>query len=166
MTQVLFRGDPVALSGDLPVVGQTLPAVQSLVGVDLNVHPVPGFADHWLVLNVFPSIDTGVCATSVKTFNERAASLDKLTVLCISNDLPFAMKRYASAEGVDNVVMLSAFRSSFGRDMGLVMQSGPLEGLLARSVFVVNPEGKIAHVELVPEIAQEPDYQAALNAVR
>ena len=118
-------------------------------------------------MNIFPSIDTGVCATSVRKFNQFAASLPDTIVLCISRDLPFAQGRFCAAEGIENVVVLSDFRrtSTFGTDYGLQMADGPLAGLLARAVVVVAPDGKVSHVEVVPEITTEPDYEGALKAV-
>ncbi|MEZ5374278.1 MAG: thiol peroxidase [Microthrixaceae bacterium] len=118
-----------------------------------------------VVLNVFPSVDTPTCAASVRTFNERAASLDNTTVLCVSADLPFAQQRFCGAEGIENVQMGSTFRNpDFGRSYGLTMTDGPMAGLLARAVVVVNGEGQVVHSQLVPELADEPDYDEALAA--
>jgi thioredoxin-dependent peroxiredoxin len=116
------------------------------------------------VLNIFPSIDTPTCATSVRTFNEKAADTDAV-VLCVSEDLPFAQNRFCGAEGITNVATASSFRSDFGAAFGLEMTDGPLKGLLARAVVVLDESGTVVHSELVPEIAQEPDYSAALNAL-
>ena len=123
------------------------------------------FAGKKLVLNIFPSLDTGVCAQSVRAFNELAASLEDTVVLCISKDLPFAQQRFCAAEGIENVVSASAFRSTFGEDYGVIMQGSPIQGLLARSVVVTDADHKIVHTELVPEIANEPDYEAAKKAL-
>ena len=117
------------------------------------------------MLNIFPSIDTGVCATSVRRFNELAAGLDNTTVVCASADLPFALARFCGAEGIDNVTAASSFRSSFGADYGVVMTDGPLRGLLARSVVVLDADGTVVYTQLVPEIGQEPDYDAAVAAL-
>lgn len=116
------------------------------------------------MLNIFPSIDTPVCATSVRTFNERAAA-SGLTVVCVSNDLPFAQKRFCGTEGIENVTSGSAFRSDFGGDYGVTIADGPMAGLLARAVVVIDADGKVAYTELVPEIASEPDYEAAIAAL-
>jgi thiol peroxidase len=117
------------------------------------------------VLNIFPSIDTGVCATSVRRFNELAASLDNTSVVCVSADLPFALGRFCGAEGIDNVATGSTFRSSFPSDYGTLMTDGPLAGLNARSVVVVDSDGSVLYTEVVPEITTEPDYDAAVAAL-
>lgn len=148
----------------MPPIGAKAPDFE-LVGTDLSPVKLADFAGKRLVLNVFPSIDTGICATSVRTFNERAASLDNTVVLCVSNDLPFALGRFCGAEGIEDVVMGSGFRSDFGRTYGVAMVSGPLSGLLARSVFILDEEGKLVHSQLVDEIKSEPDYDAALAAL-
>jgi len=134
----------------------------SLAAGDLSDKTLADFAGKRKVLNIFPSVDTNVCAQSVRTFNERASSLDNAVVLCISADLPFAQARFCGAEGLDNVVSLSTFRSSFARDWGVAIESGPLRGLTARAVIVLDENDKVLHAELVPEIAREPDYDAAL----
>ena len=123
------------------------------------------FAGKRKILNIFPSVDTGVCAQSVRTFNEKAAALENAVVLCISADLPFAQARFCGAEGIDNVVMLSTFRSGFAQAYGVALQSGPLAGLTARSVVVLDENNQVIYSELVPEIAQEPDYNSALAAL-
>ena len=116
-----------------------------------------------LLLNIFPSVDTPVCAMSVRTFNERAAE-SGVTVLCVSNDLPFAQKRFCGAEGIENVTTASAFRDSFGKDYGITITDGPMAGLLGRAVVGIGADGNVAYAELVPEIATEPNYDAALAA--
>ena len=116
-----------------------------------------------LLLNIFPSVDTPVCAMSVRTFNERAAA-SGVTVLCVSNDLPFAQKRFCGAEGIENVTTASAFRDDFGKDYGITIADGPMAGLLGRAVVVIGADGNVAYAELVPEIATEPNYDAALAA--
>lgn len=163
MATTAFKGNPVQTSGELPAVGSTAPDFD-LVGDGLA--PVtraetPGR----VVLNIFPSVDTGVCAQSVRTFNERAASLDNTTVVNVSQDLPFALGRFCAAEGIDKVKVGSGFRSSFADDYGVRMTDGPLAGLLARSVVVLDEDGKVIYTELVPEIGQEPDYDAAIAAL-
>jgi thiol peroxidase len=164
MAQVTLGGNPVHTSGDLPSVGSSAPDF-TITGADLGDVSKGDFAGKNVVLNIFPSIDTQVCATSVRTFNERAAGLDDTVVLCVSADLPFAQGRFCGAEGIENVKTGSTFRSSFGEDYGVAMTDGKLEGVLARSVVVIGPDGNVKYTELVPEIAQEPDYDAALGAL-
>ena len=161
MAQITFHDNTVHTSGDLPTVGQTAPAF-SLTAADLSDKTLADFAGKRKVLNIFPSVDTGVCAQSVRTFNQRASSLDNAVVLCISADLPFAQARFCGAEGLDNVVNLSTFRSSFAADYGVALTDSPLRGLTARAVVVLDENDKVLHSELVGEIANEPDYDAAL----
>ena len=161
MSQVTFRGTPARVEGQLPAVGQSAPAF-TLSAADLSDKTLADFAGKRKVLNIFPSIDTGVCAQSVRTFNQRASSLENAVVLCISADLPFAQARFCGAEGLDKVLTLSSFRSSFARDYGVLMAESPIRGLNARAVIVLDEQDKVLHVELVPEIANEPDYDAAL----
>ena len=161
MAQITFHDNPVHTSGDLPAVGQAAPAF-SLTAGDLSDKTLADFAGKRKVLNIFPSIDTGVCAQSVRTFHKRASSLDNAVVLCISADLPFAQARFCGAEGLDNVVNLSTFRSSFVADYGVTLTDSPLRGLTARAVVVLDENDKVLHSELVGEIANEPDYDAAL----
>ncbi len=162
MTKTAFKGTPVELAGTLPRVGAPAPAF-SLVAGDLGAFTLGEARGHWAVLNIFPSIDTGVCAASVRRFNAEAAARPQALVLCISADLPFAQGRFCAAEGLERVKTLSVFRSpGFGRDYGVLMTSSPLAGLLARAVVVVDPAGVVRHVQLVPEITLEPDYAAAL----
>ncbi len=164
MAQVTLGGNPVHTSGELPAVGSTAPAY-TLTGADLGDVASSDFDGKNVVLNIFPSVDTPTCATSVRTFNERAAGLDDTVVLCVSADLPFAAGRFCGAEGIENVKTASTFRSDFGADYGVDLVDGKLAGVLARAVVVVGPDGTVKHTELVPEIAQEPDYDAALNAI-
>jgi thiol peroxidase len=160
-----MRGKPVHTAGDLPAVGSAAPAF-TLTGKDLKPVSLANLAGQNVVLNIFPSIDTAVCATSVRTFNQRAAGLEGTTVVCVSADLPFAAGRFCGAEGIENVSTGSTFRNpEFLTDYGVGMVDGPLAGLCARAVVVIDGSGKVVHSELVPEIAQEPDYDAALNAV-
>ena len=137
----------------------------SLVGADLGEFDAGEFAGKNVILNIFPSIDTPTCATSVRQFNERAAGMDETVVVCVSADLPFAMGRFCGAEGIENVKVGSTFRSDFGSDYGVTLTDGKLQGVLARAVVVIGPDGTVKHTELVPEIAQEPDYDAALAAL-
>jgi thioredoxin-dependent peroxiredoxin len=163
MATVTLRGNSIQTSGELPSVGAKAPSF-TLVGSDLSEVTQANYAGKKLVLNIFPSIDTPTCATSVRTFNEKAADTDAV-VLCVSEDLPFAQNRFCGAEGITNVATASSFRSDFGAAFGLEMTDGPLKGLLARAVVVLDESGTVVHSELVPEIAQEPDYSAALNAL-
>ncbi len=159
MATTALRGTPVETIGDLPTVGDVAPDFV-LAGADLNDVPLqPGTRT---VLNIFPSIDTGVCATSVRKFNELAAGLENTQVICASEDLPFALKRFCGAEGIENVVAASSFRSTFGEDYGVTLTETGMRGLLARSVVVIDEEGTVLHTELVADISQEPDYEAAL----
>jgi thiol peroxidase len=159
MATTALRGTPVETIGDLPIVGDVAPDFV-LAGADLSDVPLqPGTR---IVLNIFPSIDTGVCATSVRRFNELAAGLENTQVICASEDRPFALKRFCGAEGIDNVVAASSFRSTFGEDYGVTLTETGMRGLLARSVVVIDEEGTVLHTELVPDISQEPDYEAAL----
>jgi thiol peroxidase len=164
MAEVTLGGNPVHTSGELPAVGSAAPAF-TLTGANLGDVGSADFAGKTVVLNIFPSIDTPTCATSVRTFNERAASIDDAVVLCVSKDLPFAQGRFCGAEGIDNVQTGSAFRTSFGDDFGVTLTDGALAGVFARAIVVVGPDGNVKHTELVPEIAQEPDYEAALGAI-
>ena len=164
MAEVTLRGNPIHTSGELPAVGSPAPGF-SVVGANLAEVGLDEFAGKNVVLNIFPSIDTPTCATSVRQFNERAAGLEDTVVLCVSADLPFAQNRFCGAEGIENVQTGSTFRSSFGQDYGVTLTDGPLAGVLARAVVVVGPDGTVKYTELVPEIGQEPDYDSALAAV-
>ena len=146
--------------GDLPAVGTPAPAY-TLTGTNLR-DDVTLPSGRRVVLNIFPSVDTGVCATSVRRFNEIAAGLENTTVVCVSADLPFALGRFCAAEGIDNVVTASTFRSGFGYDYGVRMENGGFAALMARAVVVVDADGTVLHTELVPAIGQEPDYDAAI----
>ena len=162
MAQVTLKGNPFHTSGELPKVGTAAPAY-TLVRTDLSEVSGPDLAGQRVVLNIFPSVDTPTCAASVRKFNARANEKPNTTVLCISADLPFAQKRFCGAEGLDNVVPVSVFRApEFGQSYGVTLVDGPLKGLLARAVVVLDAAGKVIHTELVPEIAEEPDYNAAL----
>ena len=163
MAQITLRGNPINTVGDLPAVGAQAPAF-ALTGTDLGEIANGQFDGKAVVLNIFPSVDTPVCATSVRSFNERAAATG-VSVVCVSKDLPFALKRFCGAEGIENVVSASAFRSSFGEHYGITIADGPMAGLLGRAVVVVGADGKVAYTELVPEIGSEPDYDAAISAL-
>jgi thiol peroxidase len=164
MANTAFRGSPVTTVGELPRVGEAAPDFQ-LTGADLADVARADLSGSRVVLNIFPSIDTGVCAASVRRFNELAAALPDTRVVCVSADLPFALGRFCGAEGIDNVTAASSFRSNFGAEYGVTMADGPLRGLLARSVVVLDAAGSVIYTELVPEIAQEPDYDAAVAAL-
>ena len=158
---VTLAGNPIEVGGHFPQAGELVENF-TLVGNDLADVSLNDFAGKRKVLNIFPSVDTGVCAQSVRTFNQRASSLDNAVVLCISADLPFAQARFCGAEGLDNVINLSTFRSSFAADYGVALTDSPLRGLTARAVVVLDENDKVLHSELVAEIANEPDYDAAL----
>lgn len=165
MTQsVTLAGSPIELGGSFPKPGDTAPAF-SLVGKDLSDVTLAGFAGKRKILNIFPSIDTPTCATSVRQFNQKANDLPNTVVLCISADLPFAQSRFCGAEGLDHVVTLSTMRGrQFLENYGVDIRSGPLTGVAARAVVVLDEHDKVVHSELVPEIKNEPDYAAALAA--
>ncbi len=165
MAQVAFKGNPVKTAGDLPAVGAKAPAF-SLTGKDLSDKTLAEYAGKTVVLNIFPSLDTPVCAASVRRFNAEANALGSTAVLCISADLPFAMGRFCTVEGLEKVVPLSVFRSpAFGKDYGVEITEGPLRGLLSRAIVIVDGTGKVTYTEHVAEITKEPDYEAALRAL-
>lgn len=165
MAQITLRGMPVHTSGELPAVGAQAPAF-TLTRTDLAEVPLADFAGKRVVLNIFPSLDTPTCATSVRTFNARAAEAPNTAILCISADLPFAQKRFCGAEGIEAVVSLSCFRHpEFGPAYGINLVDGGLRGLLGRAVVVLDEDGTVIHRELVAEIADGPDYDAALGAL-
>ena len=166
MAKVTLGGTPVHTSGSLPAIGSKTPDFK-LTATDLASKSLSDYAGQNLVLNVFPSVDTGTCATSIREFNKAASTLENTKVLCISKDLPFAMARFCGAEGLDNVESLSDFKDgNFGKSYGLDFTDGAFEALLSRCVIVVNKDGKIIHTEQVPEIADEPNYKAALDALK
>lgn len=165
MTTITFKGQPVHTVGTLPNVGSEA-ADTALTGGDLSEKKLNEFRGRYVILNIFPSVNTGVCAASVRKFNQDAANLPNTAVLCVSKDLPFAQAQFCGAEGIDNVVMLSDFRSDFGQQYGVQIADGPMKGLLSRAVVVIDPSGKVAYTEQVPEIANEPNYEAALAAVK
>lgn len=164
MATITLKGNPVQTSGELPVKGSAAPGFR-LVGADLKDVSLHDYAGKKKILNIFPSVDTPTCATSVRKFNQSASQLKDAVVLCISADLPFAQKRFCGAEGLDNVVTLSTMRGhSFSKDYGVLIETGPLAGLAARSVVVLNENNEVLYAELVKEIAEEPNYDAALKA--
>ncbi|MFM2229590.1 MAG: hypothetical protein RL607_848 [Bacteroidota bacterium] len=166
MAQITLGGNPVNTSGNLPEVGSKAPAFE-LVKDDLSTVSLADFAGSKVVLNIFPSIDTATCATSVRTFNAKASALENTKVLCISRDLPFAQKRFCGAEGLENVINLSDFKTgAFGKDYGLEITDSVLAGLHSRVVVVVDENGTVTHAEQVAEIANEPNYDAALAALK
>jgi thiol peroxidase len=162
MAQITLGGKPVNTVGELPAVGAPAPDF-TLTGADLGAVSSAQFRGKPLLLNIFPSVDTPTCAASVRTFNERAAA-SGLAVVCVSKDLPFAQKRFCDAEGIENVTTASAFRDSFGTDYGIAIADGPMAGLLGRAVVVIGADGTVVYSELVPEVANEPNYDAALAA--
>ncbi len=166
MARITLKGNPINTSGNLPSVGSKAPDFKVTKG-DLSDATLKDFAGKKIILNIFPSIDTGVCAMSVKKFNAEAANLPNTVVLCVSADLPFAQKRFCGAEGISAVVMGSELREKkFGEAYGVRITDGPLAGLLARSVVVIDEKGQVKYTEQVPEITQEPNYEAALKAIK
>ncbi|WP_339136506.1 MAG: thiol peroxidase [Candidatus Electrothrix sp. GW3-4] len=165
MAQVTFQGTPVNTTGELPAVGQAAPDF-SLTKTDLNDVSLGDYKGKKLVLNIFPSVDTPVCAASVRRFNDEAGKLENTEILCISRDLPFALDRFCGAEGLESVTSASELRSdAFGKDYGVRITDSALAGLFARAIVVIDEAGKVIYTQLVPEIAEEPDYQSALTAL-
>lgn len=165
MATITLKGNEIHTSGNLPSVGDSIKDF-NLRGVDLSFKTKSDFSGFNLILNIFPSIDTGTCAMSVRNFNKEAANLENTKVLCISRDLPFAQKRFCGAEGIENVVMLSDFNSGqFGIDFGLEISDSPMTGLHSRCIIIVNTEGKVIYTEQVAETVNEPNYEAALASL-
>jgi thiol peroxidase len=164
-TIVTLGGNPVAISGSLPKKGSTLPKF-SLTTDTLQEISNSNLKGKRIIFNIFPSIDTPTCATSTRTFNELASKLDNTEIYCVSADLPFAQRRFCGTEGISNVKVASSFRSNFGSAFGLTLMGGVLKGILARAVVVTDEKGKVLHTELVSEIANEPNYVDAINALR
>ncbi|KOS04779.1 thiol peroxidase [Flavobacterium akiainvivens] len=165
MATVTLGGNPINTIGNLPQNGAAAPDF-TLVKADLSTASLSDFKGTRLVLNIFPSVDTGTCAASVRKFNQEASNLENTKVLCISRDLPFAQARFCGAEGLSNVVSLSDFQEgSFGKAYGVTFAEGPLKGLLSRSVVVVNENGEVVYTEQVAETKDEPNYEAALNSL-
>lgn len=166
MAQITLKGNPIETIGELPAIDAQA-ADFKLTGSDLADVSLSDYKDKNIVLNIFPSIDTPVCAAAARRFNEAASNLANTVVLNISADLPFAHNRFCEVEGLKDVIPLSVFRSpEFGKDYGVTITTGPLAGLLSRAIVIINQEGKVTYTEQVPEIAQEPDYEKALEAVR
>ena len=167
MAETKFKGMPVHLAGDFPKVGTEAPDF-TLIRGDLSPFTLGEVKGKQIVLNIFPSLDTGVCANTVRRFNRMAAECPDTVILCISRDLPFAQSRFCAAEGIEKVIALSDFRlhSPFGRDYGVLMTEGPLSGLFARAVVVIAPDGKVTYSQLVSEVTQEPDYDAVLVGIQ
>ena len=165
MASITLQGNPIATIGELPASGNAAPAF-SAVKTDLAECSLSELAGKKVVLNIFPSIDTGVCAASTRRFNEEAGKLDNTVVICVSADLPFALGRFCGAEGLEKVIPVSIFRNpEFGTAYGVTIADGPLVGLLSRAVVVIDESGTVVYTEQVPEITQEPNYEAALEAL-
>ncbi|MEH0156282.1 thiol peroxidase [Limibacter armeniacum] len=166
MARITFKGNEIHTAGTLPEVGSIAPNFK-LTKTDLSETSLQDYEGKKVVLNIFPSIDTGICAASTRSFNEKISGVDNAVVICVSKDLPFAHKRFCEAEGLDRVVPTSQFKDhAFEKDYGLTITDGPLAGLLSRAVVVIDENGKVVYTEQVPEIAQEPNYDAALDAVK
>ncbi len=165
MSNVTFKNEPTTTVGNLPQEGTQLPNL-TLVGTDLTEINTSDFQGKRLVISTFPSVDTGTCAQALRTFNEKATEMDNTVVLNASKDLPFALGRFCAAEGIDNVVAGSAFRTQFGEELGVTLEGSPLKGLLTRAVIVTDEEHKVTYVQLVEEITEEPDYDAVLEALK
>lgn len=164
MAQTKFKGTVTNTSGQLPAIGSKAPDFE-LVAADLSTKTLGSFAGKKMVITINPSYDTGVCQAAARAFNQRIAGRGDATVLLVSADLPFAQKRFCEAEGISNVVALSSFRSSFGKDYGVTLVDGVLQGLTARAVVVLDESCQVRYSELVPEITQEPDYDTAMAAL-
>jgi thiol peroxidase len=164
MTTITLKGQPIETVGSLPAVGTAAPAF-TLTGIDLKDVTIADTQGKRRVLNIFPSLDTSVCALSVRRFNQAAAEHPDVVVLNISADLPFAHRRFCTSEGIEAAKNLSSFRSTFGKDYGVDIATGGMRGLTSRAVLVLDADGTVLHAEQVPEIAQEPDYAAALRAL-
>lgn len=162
MATIKFKGDEIQTAGILPSVGTQAPDFR-LTGTDLKDFNLTSYDGKRVILNIYPSVDTGICALSTRRFNELASDLENTVVVCVSKDLPFAHSRFCGAEGLENVVSASEFKDkSFSNAYGVEMTSGPLAGLMSRAVVVVDERGKVIYTEQVPDIVQEPDYEAAL----
>ena len=165
MAEITLGGNPIHTLGELPAVGTKAPDF-SLTANDLSVKRLTDFSGKKVILNIFPSLDTSTCATSVRTFNEKASSLDKTVVICVSRDLPFAQSRFCGTEGLKNVITLSDFANgSFGKDYALEITDGPMAYLHSRAIVVIDENGTISYTEQVGEIADEPNYEAAISSL-
>lgn len=166
MATITLKGNACNTSGDLPAVGAAAPDF-TLVAADLSEKKLADFSGKNLIISIVPSLDTPTCATSMKTFNEKAGEVGETVIVNVSKDLPFAQKRFCESNQVSHVINLSAFRcSKFGEDYGIAITDGPLNGLLGRAIVVIDSSGNVVYTELVPEIADEPNYEAALSAVK
>jgi thiol peroxidase len=166
MAQIKLKGNPINTVGNLPKVGSTVPDF-TLTKSDLSEISLKDLKGKKIILNIFPSIDTGVCAASTRRFNAEAEKLTNTAVVCVSMDLPFALSRFCGAEGLKNVITTSDFRHiEFGKNFGVAIVDGPLSGLMSRAVVIVDESGKVVYTEQVPEITQEPNYDAALKALQ
>lgn len=165
MANITFKGNPIHTIGNLPEIGTNAQEF-TMVASDLSEKHLADYMGKRILLNIFPSIDTGVCAASARKFNEEVSSLINTVIINVSKDLPFALGRFCAAEGLNNVEVLSDFRGSFGEDYGVTLMDSPLKGLLSRAVVAIDEFGKIIYTEQVPEIGQEPNYENALNALR
>lgn len=166
MTTITLKGNAIETIGNLPAVGSKIPEF-TLTKTDLSDCTLADYAGKTIVFNIFPSIDTPTCAASARRFNSEASSLQNTVILCVSADLPFAHSRFCEAEGLDNVVALSTFRTGkFGKDFGVEITTGPLAGLLSRAVVIVDAEGIVRYTQQVPEITEDPDFEAALAALK
>lgn len=165
MSKITFKGSPITTIGELPEINKSAPDF-SLTRTDLSDATLKDFLGKTMVLNIFPSIDTPVCAASVRKFNQEASRFDNTVVLCISADLPFAHKRFCEIEGLNDVIPLSIFRSEdFGSNYGVTITDGPLRGLMSRAIVVINKKGNVTYIQQAPEIAEEPNYDEALKAI-
>lgn len=166
MTKITLKGETIKTIGKLPKIGKKAPKFK-LVKTDLSTARLKDFKGQKVLLNITPSIDTGICAASMRKFNESAAGLENTVIINVSKDLPFAHSRFCAAEGIENVITLSDFvKGKFGKRYGVTIKNGPMKGLLSRAVVVIDEEGRVTYTEQVPEIAQEPNYEAALEALK
>ncbi|MBM7420802.1 MULTISPECIES: thiol peroxidase [Chryseobacterium] len=165
MSTITFKGNPINTIGNLPEVGREAQEF-TMVSGDLSEKHLADYTGKRVVLNIFPSIDTGICAASARKFNEEASNLDNTVVINVSRDLPFALSRFCAAEGLNNVETLSDFRGNFGEDYGVTLSDSPLKGLLSRAVVVLDEKAKVIYTEQVPEIGQEPNYEAAIASLK
>lgn len=165
MATITLQGNPIQTVGNLPEIGQKAPNF-TLAAVDLSRKSLSDFAGKNIILNIFPSVDTGTCATSVRNFNKEAANLENTVVLCISRDLPFAQARFCGAEGIENIIMLSDFATGeFGKNYGLEVANSPMAGLHSRCIVVIDTEGTVTYTQQVAEVVDEPNYESALKAL-
>ena len=166
MAKITLKGNPIKTIGKLPKIGKKAPKFK-LVKTDLSIGKLKDFKGKKVLLNITPSIDTGICAASMRKFNEEAAGLDNTVIVNVSKDLPFAHSRFCAAEGIENVITMSDFmKGKFGRRYGVTIKNGPMKGLHSRAIVVIDEDGIVTYTEQVPEIAQEPNYEAALEALK